>query len=160
MSSIFLEVAPISNNADISSKIGVLPLHILGAYIACPRQLSQSGSEIVELLNTEELEKHFREKIKAEDDHNAMCAMIENQLGGIMLNHPNQVIMYGQGKNGLLGFFVGQVILATHGDIDPNVIARIVKPILDQAGAELNKPKELSFEQKLAINKDFANKRV
>ncbi|MEM1125176.1 MAG: glutamine--tRNA ligase/YqeY domain fusion protein [Bacteroidota bacterium] len=52
---------------------------------------------------------------------------IEPLVQGLMQNFPDKVGAYRAGKTGLLGFFVGQVMRATQGQADPQLVQRIVR---------------------------------
>ncbi len=51
----------------------------------------------------------------------------------IMADNPEKVAAYRQGKTGLLGFFVGQVVRAAAGEASPQTLSSLVQQRLDQA---------------------------
>jgi aspartyl-tRNA(Asn)/glutamyl-tRNA(Gln) amidotransferase subunit B len=44
----------------------------------------------------------------------------------VIAAHPDQVETYRGGKEGVLGFFVGQVMRETQGKADPKVVSRLL----------------------------------
>ncbi len=59
-------------------------------------------------------------------DEDALRAVVEQTLAA----HPEKVAAYRQGKTGLLGFFMGQVMGATQGQADPQVAKRLLEEAL------------------------------
>jgi len=47
--------------------------------------------------------------------------------------HPHQVGQYRSGKTKLLGFFVGQIMQATHGQANPKKLNTLLRKMLDKA---------------------------
>jgi len=62
-------------------------------------------------------------------DEEALREIIARALDG----HPAEVAAYRGGKHGLKGFFVGQVMRATQGRADPQLVQRLVAAALDSA---------------------------
>jgi aspartyl-tRNA(Asn)/glutamyl-tRNA(Gln) amidotransferase subunit B len=56
---------------------------------------------------------------------------LEPLVARILAAHPEQVESYRSGKQGLLGFFVGQVMRETDGKADPKVVNELVRARLD-----------------------------
>ena len=52
-------------------------------------------------------------------------------VDGVLAANPGQVEAYRGGKDGLLGFFVGQVMKETQGKADPRVVNQLVREKLD-----------------------------
>src|SRR6185503_13336615 len=52
-------------------------------------------------------------------------------VDGVLAANPDQVEAYLGGKEGLLGFFVGQVMKETRGKADPRVVNQLVREKLD-----------------------------
>jgi Asp-tRNA(Asn)/Glu-tRNA(Gln) amidotransferase B subunit len=52
---------------------------------------------------------------------------LEPLVDRILADNPDQVASYRGGKQGLLGFFVGQVMKATQGKADPKVVNQLVR---------------------------------
>jgi len=52
---------------------------------------------------------------------------IESAIDEVIKNNPSQVEQYKSGKVGLLGFFVGNVMKATHGQANPAMVSDILK---------------------------------
>jgi aspartyl-tRNA(Asn)/glutamyl-tRNA(Gln) amidotransferase subunit B len=50
----------------------------------------------------------------------------------IINDNPKQVEQYGQGKHGLIGFFVGQVMKSTSGKANPQIVNEILKEQLEE----------------------------
>ncbi|HEY2209529.1 MAG TPA: Asp-tRNA(Asn)/Glu-tRNA(Gln) amidotransferase subunit GatB [Gaiellaceae bacterium] len=68
--------------------------------------------------------------IKAEDYLSQTALGDEGELGpivdAVIAAHPEQVETYGGGKEGVLGFLVGQVMRETQGKADPKVVNRLL----------------------------------
>lgn len=62
-----------------------------------------------------------------ESDTEALEAMIDQVLESL----PNEVARYKEGKTGLLGMFMGQVMKASGGKADPKEASRLIKEKLD-----------------------------
>jgi aspartyl-tRNA(Asn)/glutamyl-tRNA(Gln) amidotransferase subunit B len=58
-------------------------------------------------------------------------AELEPVVERILADNPGQVAAYRGGKDGLLGFFVGQVMKETKGKANPRVVSELVKTKLD-----------------------------
>jgi len=56
-------------------------------------------------------------------DEGALTKTVEE----VLQNHPNEVEAYKQGKDKLFGFFVGQVMKATQGKANPQLVNQILK---------------------------------
>ena len=54
-------------------------------------------------------------------------AAIERVVGEIIAGHPQEVAAYRSGKDKLLGFFVGQVMRATRGKANPQIVGEVLK---------------------------------
>ena len=52
---------------------------------------------------------------------------LEPLVERILAGHPGQVAAYKGGKEGLLGFFVGQVMKETQGKADPKIVNELVR---------------------------------
>jgi glutaminyl-tRNA synthetase len=61
------------------------------------------------------------------DDTEALDAVVTDILG----DHPDEVDRYRSGKKGLLGFFMGQVMDATNGSANPEVVRDLLQERLD-----------------------------
>lgn len=63
----------------------------------------------------------------------------ESRLGlevdAVLAAHPGEVAAYREGKSGLLGFFVGQVMRRTGGQANPQLVNRLLKERLDGSGS-------------------------
>ena len=68
--------------------------------------------------------------IRAEDYLSRVAVSDEDALGpivdGVIAAHPDQVETYRGGKEGVLGFLVGQVMRETQGKADPKVVNRLL----------------------------------
>ena len=51
----------------------------------------------------------------------------------IVAAHPAEVARYAAGHTGLAGFFVGQVMRATHGRADPAIVRELLEESLNDA---------------------------
>ena len=58
-------------------------------------------------------------------------AAVRQAVGEAVAAHPDEVAAYRGGKQGLKGFFVGQVMRATGGRADPALVQRLVGEALD-----------------------------
>jgi Asp-tRNA(Asn)/Glu-tRNA(Gln) amidotransferase B subunit len=69
--------------------------------------------------------------IEAEDYLSQTALADEAELGpivdAVIAAHPEQVEAYRGGKEGVLGFLVGQVMRATQGKADPKVVNRLLR---------------------------------
>jgi aspartyl-tRNA(Asn)/glutamyl-tRNA(Gln) amidotransferase subunit B len=73
------------------------------------------------------VEKHGLRQVS---DSGALETAVEEALAA----HPDKVAEYRDGKTGLLGFFVGQVMRATQGQGNPKLINEILLKHLDNKG--------------------------
>jgi Asp-tRNA(Asn)/Glu-tRNA(Gln) amidotransferase B subunit len=62
------------------------------------------------------------------DDEDALAPVID----AVIAAHPEQVETYRGGKEGVLGFLVGQVMRETQGKADPKVVNRLLAERLRQ----------------------------
>ena len=78
----------------------------------------------------EAFEAAAQDPIKAEDYLSRVAVSDEDALvpiiDGVIAAHPDQVETYRSGKEGVLGFFVGQVMRETQGKADPKVVSRLL----------------------------------
>ncbi len=58
-------------------------------------------------------------------------ATLEPLVDALIEANPGQVAAYRNGKTGLLGFFVGQVMKETQGQADARVVSELVRARLD-----------------------------
>jgi aspartyl-tRNA(Asn)/glutamyl-tRNA(Gln) amidotransferase subunit B len=69
--------------------------------------------------------------IEAEDYLSRVAVADADALGpiidGVIASHPEQVETYRRGKEGVLGFLVGQVMRETQGNADPKVVNRLLQ---------------------------------
>lgn len=79
-----------------------------------------SGGDPVQLVRSRRLDQSLPE---AEVHRHALEAVER---------YPDEVSSYRSGKHGLRGFFVGQVMRATGGRADPQVVQRVVAKVLDE----------------------------
>jgi Asp-tRNA(Asn)/Glu-tRNA(Gln) amidotransferase B subunit len=61
-------------------------------------------------------------------------AALRQLVGQTMARHPAQVSQYREGKRGVAGFLVGQVMKASQGGANPAVVDRLVRAWLDTTG--------------------------
>jgi aspartyl-tRNA(Asn)/glutamyl-tRNA(Gln) amidotransferase subunit B len=57
---------------------------------------------------------------------------LSTHISQVLAAHPDKVATYRSGKEGLLGFFVGQVMKATQGKANPQLLNQLVKAQLSQ----------------------------
>ena len=60
---------------------------------------------------------------------------LEPVVAGVIDANPGQVAAYRGGKEGLLGFFVGQVMKEMSGNADPRVVSELVRVRLNEGGS-------------------------
>ena len=60
-------------------------------------------------------------------------AALESEVDAALEAHPDKVAAYRDGKTGLLGFFVGQVMRATGGRADPKLVNRLLRERLEES---------------------------
>ena len=58
---------------------------------------------------------------------------IREVVDGVVAAHPAEVARYAAGHTGLAGFFVGQVMRATHGRADPAIVRELLEESLNDA---------------------------
>ncbi|MYA34917.1 MAG: glutamine--tRNA ligase/YqeY domain fusion protein [Gemmatimonadales bacterium] len=58
---------------------------------------------------------------------------IREIVAGVVAAHPAEVARYAAGHTGLAGFFVGQVMRATHGRADPAIVRKLLEESLNDA---------------------------
>jgi Asp-tRNA(Asn)/Glu-tRNA(Gln) amidotransferase B subunit len=72
-----------------------------------------------------------RGPIRAEDYLSRVAVADEDALApaidSVIAAHPEQVETYRRGKEGVLGFLVGQVMRETQGKADPKVVNRLLR---------------------------------
>ena len=61
------------------------------------------------------------------------AAQIREVVDGVVAAHPAEVARYAAGHTGLAGFFVGQVMRATHGRADPAIVRELLEESLNDA---------------------------
>jgi len=76
---------------------------------------------------SESADPEFRAEAYLGDTLVADTAELEPLVDRILADNPGQVAAYKGGKEGLLGFFVGQVIKATQGKADPKVVNELLR---------------------------------
>jgi aspartyl-tRNA(Asn)/glutamyl-tRNA(Gln) amidotransferase subunit B len=76
---------------------------------------------------TESADPEFRAETYLSDTLVADAAELEPLVERILANNPGQVVAYKGGKEGLLGFFVGQVMKETQGKADPKVVNDLLR---------------------------------
>ncbi len=59
-------------------------------------------------------------------------AAVERAVDEVVSSHPEELAAYRSGKLGLRGFFVGQVMRATEGRAEPQLVQRLVAAALDE----------------------------
>src|SRR3989454_8072226 len=107
---------------------GVDPAAVNGAELA---KLSEARAtiprETFTRALTESADPEFRAETYLADTLVADTAELEPLVQRILANNPGQVAAYKGGKEGLLGFFVGQVMKETQGKADPKVVNELLR---------------------------------
>jgi Asp-tRNA(Asn)/Glu-tRNA(Gln) amidotransferase B subunit len=75
----------------------------------------------------ESADPEFRAEIYLGDTVVADVAELEPLVERVLADNPGQVAAYKGGKEGLLGFFVGQVMKETQGKADPKVVNELLR---------------------------------
>jgi aspartyl-tRNA(Asn)/glutamyl-tRNA(Gln) amidotransferase subunit B len=75
----------------------------------------------------ESADPEFRAETYLDDTLVADAAELEPLVDRILTDNPGQVAAYKGGKEGLLGFFVGQVMKETQGKADPKVVNELLR---------------------------------
>ena len=57
---------------------------------------------------------------------------LETMIDELLKKHPDQMLAYQKGKEGLLGFFVGKIMQNTRGTADPKIVRELVKHALSR----------------------------
>jgi Asp-tRNA(Asn)/Glu-tRNA(Gln) amidotransferase B subunit len=78
-------------------------------------RLVEEGGDPEEIVRSEGLEQI--------SDPRELEALVERAIE----DHPGQAARYREGQEGLLGFFVGQVMRATDGKANPELVDRLVR---------------------------------
>jgi Asp-tRNA(Asn)/Glu-tRNA(Gln) amidotransferase B subunit len=76
---------------------------------------------------SESADPEFRAETYLGDTLVADAAELEPLVERILAGNPGQVAAYKGGKEGLLGFFVGQVMKETQGKADPKVVNELLR---------------------------------
>lgn len=119
------------NKVDISST-RLKPAHIAKIIQATDGGVisGKIGKEIFQIVyeTGDDPEKVIEEKgLKQLSDEGA----IEEIAGKVLSDHPEEVNAYREGKKGVLGFFVGQVMRETKGKANPGLVNAVLKRLLD-----------------------------
>ncbi len=64
-----------------------------------------------------------REGLTQLSDENALEALVNE----VLRDHPEQLAAYRGGKEGLMGFFVGQVMRRSQGRADPQLVQKLLR---------------------------------
>ncbi len=105
---------------------GAKQLASLVALVAEGAISSRAGGEVLEVLSQEGGEPH---EIMDRLDLGQMSdpTLLAPVIGEVLDAHPSKVDEFRGGKEGLLGFFMGQVMGRTGGKADPEVVRRILQ---------------------------------
>ena len=92
---------------------------------------SNAAQEVFEVM----LEEHDKSAGKIADERDLIQVTdrtaIEPVVTGVLNDHPDQVETYLDGKEGLLGFFIGQVMQRFDGSPDPELVRSILRENLE-----------------------------
>lgn len=102
------------------------------AYLRVQEKVSSSGAqEVFELM----LDAPDESAGKIADEHDLIQVSDPSALGPVIEEvideHPDQVETYLDGKEGLLGFFIGQVMQRFDGSPDPQMVRQLLREELD-----------------------------
>ncbi len=104
-----VDVAKLISSDEISAKQGRDVLAIL----------AQEGTDVAKIV-----ESHGMKQLSDE-------GMIIEAVKKVLEQNPDKVEAYKNGKTGLSGFFIGQVMKATGGSANPKVVSKVVSDLLD-----------------------------
>lgn len=106
-------------------------------YLRLEDKVSSSGAQEVFDLMLEETDASAG---KVADDHNLIQisdrSQIEPVVASVLADHPDQVETYLGGKDGLLGFFIGQVMRRIDGSPNPQLVRTLLADKLDARAAD------------------------
>lgn len=106
-------------------------------YLRLEDKVSSSGAQEVFALMLEHADASAG---KIADDHNLIQisdrSQIEPVVESVLDDHPDQVETYLGGKDGLLGFFIGQVMQRIDGSPDPQLVRDLLTENLDTLAAD------------------------
>ncbi len=100
------------NDTTLSSKMAKI------VFAALCEGRSSSVDEAIDALDMKQL-----------SDEDELAELVTRTLDA----HPHQVGQYRSGKTKLLGFFVGQIMQATHGQANPKKLNTLLRKMLDKA---------------------------
>ncbi len=82
------------------------------------------------------LENPQKDPLKIAEENNLLLQHDDEEISSIiedlLAKNPDKVQLYRNGKTGLLGFFVGQVMRATKGKANPKLVNQKLKQLLEQ----------------------------
>ena len=55
------------------------------------------------------------------------AALLAAEIDAVLAGHPDEVTAYREGKEGLMGFFVGQVMRRTRGKANPQLVNELLR---------------------------------
>lgn len=138
---VMTEVMRVLNERDLSvDELPVEPERLAQlAYLRLQDKVSSNGAQEVFEAMMEEPDKSAgriadeRDLIQVSDP-----SAIEPVINEVLDDHPDQVHTYLDGKEGLLGFFIGQVMQRFDGSPDPELVRSLLREQLDARREEAN----------------------
>jgi len=147
------EVLQIVNNPKaVSSVLLTEVLRVLNEQSIDIREFSIPANRLAELImlkledkiNSSAMQKIFNEMLETEKQAEELAkelnllqvsdtGFIEPIVEDIISNSPDEVEKYKQGKKQVTGFFIGQVMKASKGKANPNLVRKLITEKLDEA---------------------------
>jgi len=147
------EVLQIVNNPKaVSSVVLTEVLRVLNEQSIDIREFSIPANRLAELImlklkdkiNSSAMQKIFNEMLESEKQAEELAkelnllqvsdtGFIEPIVKDIITNSPDEVEKYKQGKKQVIGFFIGQVMKASKGKANPNLVRKLITEKLDEA---------------------------
>lgn len=132
---VMTEVMRVLNERDIAiDELPVEPERLAQlAFLRVQDKVNSNGAQEVFEAMLEETEKSAgkiadeRDLIQVSDP-----SAIEPVVDGVLDDHPDQVETYLDGKEGLLGFFIGQVMQRFEGSPDPELVRKLLRKKLEE----------------------------
>jgi len=142
----------VDNPKAVSSVVLTEVLRVLNEQSIDIREFSISAKRLAELItlklkdkiNSSAMQKIFNEMLESEKQAEELAkelnllqvsdtGFIEPIVDEIITNSPDEVEKYKQGKKQVIGFFIGQVMKASKGKANPNLVRELITGKLDEA---------------------------
>lgn len=115
------------NEVANQDEVAVLPVAIM--LINSNELIDKSIEDLIYLSSLTSFQrKSFLETGQLPD--NLDKTSVRDLVQKVLNDYPNQVLEYKAGKEALYGFLVGQIMKASHGQLDPKIVNEILKELL------------------------------